>query len=89
MKAKNIAKVVGDQNLSLNDKVKIEGPWAFSDLAEKRFPIYRSEEQIGEVIVKIGKGMMFEVNLKEGYENFDLAVLDVPMRFLVRPKKGE
>jgi hypothetical protein len=86
MKANEIAKVVKDQNLSLNDKVTIEGPWASPELEEQRFPIYRAETQIGEVVVKIGKGMMFEVNLYSADENLDLAVFDVPMRFMMRPK---
>jgi hypothetical protein len=30
--------------------------------------------------------MMFEVNLYSTDENLDLAVFDVPMRFMMRPK---
>lgn len=85
----DIKKMVQEVNLSVDKKFKIEGPWAFRGLHELRAPIYifvpgGEKQEIGEVVVHIDKGMKFEVNLKEGYEDFEMATFEVPMRFNVR-----
>lgn len=89
MKTDEIANVVKGQNLSLDAKFRIEGPWASHALEEMRAPIYiQGDVQIGEVVVKIDKGMMFEVNLREGFEHFEQASFEIPMHFLLR-RKGQ
>lgn len=87
----DIKNMIQGVDLSVDKKFKIEGPWAFRGLHELRAPVYifvpgGEKQEIGEVVVHTGKGMKFEINLKEGYEDVETASFEIPMRFIVRRK---
>jgi hypothetical protein len=89
-----IIDMLHDQDLSNNDKFKIDGPWAFKGLHDLNAPVYifvpgGEKVIIGEVVARIDKGLKFDIELNEGYEHTEVASFDVPMRFHVRIEKDK
>lgn len=88
-----IKKFIHDQNLSLNDQVMIDGPWAFRGLHELRAPVYifvpgGEKVEIGEVVANTDHGLKFDVQLNKDHEDVEVASFEVPMRFHVRFNKN-
>lgn len=82
---------IQDMDHSKTPEFKVEGPWAFRGLNEMVTPLFRflpggEKQEIGEVVATTEKGLLFEISLKEGFEDIETASFEVPMRFHVKRK---
>lgn len=88
-KSDEIREIIRSQNLSIDPRLKIEGPWAFRGLDGHRAPIYiflpnGEKKEIGEAVAKIDPGLKFEINLNEDHDGLEWVAFEVPMRFAVK-----
>jgi hypothetical protein len=87
--------IVHAQDLSLSSRFKIDGPWGFKGLDGLEAPIHIFQRgtgekvKIGKIVANTDKGLKFDVELQEEYKDIESAAFEVPMRFVVRPKKEE
>lgn len=74
--------------------MKIDGPYSHKAIDGLKVPIYISAPgavrmEIGEVTVRSGKGLAFEVVLEGPYKDIDTASFEVPMRFVIDNREKE
>lgn len=68
--------------------IRTEGPYSFKGADGLKVPVYIFEpggerKDVGEATVKVDGGLSFDVVLKEEHQDVSMAVLEVPMRFIV------
>lgn len=73
---------------------EIEGPYAFKGVDGLKTPVYiflpgGERKNIGEVMVKVDGGMIFNIQLDEEYQGIEHASFDVPMRYSAMNRKPE
>jgi hypothetical protein len=91
MKSDEIRHMLFETDLSATPEFSIDGPWGHKGLKGLTTEAYvflpgggGEKHVIGEVTVKIGGAMKFEVELPD---DVDQASFEVPMRFHIRRKK--
>jgi hypothetical protein len=74
--------------------MKIDGPYSHKTIDGLKVPIYifapgAVRVEIGEVTVKSGEGLAFDVVLEAPYANIDTASFEIPMRFVIDNREEE